>query len=66
MWWAHVQWGGWWSLWQGRKLCLRTFDRRVVLVHKVTLDELYGQATLAHATASDNHQLVFPKELRQR
>jgi len=46
-------------------VCVRTFDRRVVFVHKVTLDELYRQATLAHTTAANHHQLVFPEELKR-
>lgn len=36
-----------------------TFNCRVILVHKVTLDELNSQARLSDATAADNHQLVL-------
>lgn len=45
---------------------MRTFYRRVVLVDEVALDELDGETTLSHATATDDHQLVFPQELRRK
>lgn len=40
-----------------------TFYRRIILIHKVTLDKLDGKAALAHAAAADHHELVFPQEL---
>lgn len=36
-----------------------TFNRWIVLVHEVTLDQLDGQAGLSDTTTADNHQLVF-------
>jgi hypothetical protein len=41
-----------------------TLDGRVVLVNKVALDQLDGQARLSHTTAADYDQLVLPEELR--
>lgn len=43
---------------------MRTFDRRIIFIHEVALDELDGQTTLSHTTTSDHHELVFPEELR--
>ena len=47
----------------GTTKSLRTFDCWVVFVHEMTLDQLDCEATLSHTTTTDNHQLVFPKEL---
>lgn len=41
-----------------------TFDRRVIFVDEVRLDQLDCEAGLSHTTASDDDQLVFPQELR--
>jgi hypothetical protein len=46
--------------------CALTFNRRVVLVDEVALDELDGQARLSHTTAAYYHQLVFSEKLRRR
>ena len=45
-------------------IVMRTFNCRIVFVDEVTLDELDCETTLAHASSSDNHQLVFPEELQ--
>lgn len=37
-----------------------TFDGRIVLIDKVALDELDGEAGLAHTTTANDYQLVFP------
>lgn len=42
-----------------------TFDRRIVLINKVALYELNGQAGFAHAAASYNHEFVFAEELHR-
>jgi hypothetical protein len=44
---------------------VHTFDGRVVFVNEVALDQLYGQAGLAHTAAADHHQLVLAKKLRE-
>ena len=41
-----------------------TFDCRVILVHKVRLDKLNGQAGFSDTTATDYDQLVLAEELR--
>lgn len=41
-----------------------TLNGRVVFIDKVALDQLDGQARLAHATAADDDQLVFAEKLR--
>lgn len=41
-----------------------TLNGRVVLVYKVALDQLDGQARLSHAAAADYDQLVLSEELR--
>jgi len=41
-----------------------TFNRRIIFVHKVTLDELYCQARLSHTAATDHDQLVLSQKLR--
>jgi hypothetical protein len=43
-----------------------TFDCRVVLVNKVTLDELDGQTRLSDTTTADDYELVLAEKLRQR
>jgi hypothetical protein len=48
------------SLFQGSL----TFNSRVILVYKVALDQLDGQAGLSYTTAADYHQLILSKELR--
>jgi len=40
-----------------------TFDRRVILVHEVTLYELYRQTRLSDSTITNNDQFVFSHEL---
>ena len=42
---------------------LRTFNRRVVFIDEVALDQLDGEATLSHASSADDHQLVFSEKL---
>lgn len=37
----------------------RTFDSGVILVDKVSLDELDGQARFTDTTSADNDELVF-------
>lgn len=44
---------------EGGVFAVLTFNCWIVLVHKVTLDQLDGQAGLSDATTADNHQLVF-------
>jgi hypothetical protein len=41
-----------------------TLNRRVVLVHEVTLNQLDRQARLSHATAAYDHQLILSEKLR--
>jgi len=41
----------------------RTFNRWVVLVDEVALDELDGQARLADTTSADHDELVLAQEL---
>jgi hypothetical protein len=43
---------------------LLTLNGRVVFVDKVALDQLDGQAGLAHASAADYDQLVLSEKLR--
>ena len=47
----------------GRLIAL-TFNCRVVLVYKMTLDQLYCETALPYTSAAHHHQLVFPQELR--
>lgn len=42
-----------------------TFNRRVILVDKVALDQLDGQTRLSDTTATDYDQLVFSEKLRR-
>lgn len=44
----------------GRK---RTFDRRIVFVDEVALDQLDGQAGLSDTSATDDDELVLSQEL---
>lgn len=43
-----------------------TFNRRVIFVNEVALDQLNRQARLSDTTTTDNHQLVFSEELFDR
>lgn len=45
---------------QGR----RTFNRRVVFVYEVTLDELDCETTLSDTTAAHNDELVLSEKLK--
>lgn len=49
-----------------RKRRSATFYSRIVLVDKVGLYELNGQATLAYTSATDDDELVFPQKLQHR
>lgn len=39
---------------------------RVIFIHKVVLDELYGECTLAHTSSSYHHQLILRHLCRRR
>ena len=45
---------------------LRTFNRRVVLVNKVALNQLDCKAGFSDATSAYDHQLVFSQELDRK
>lgn len=45
---------------------MRTFDRGVIFIDEMALDQLDRQTRLAHATAPDDDQLVFPEKLHGR
>jgi len=47
-------------------LPIRVFNRRVILVYEVLLDELDRQGRFADATAADNDKLVLSEKLRLR
>ena len=42
----------------------RTFDRRIIFIDEMTLDQLDGQTRLPHASSTDHDKLVLPQELR--
>lgn len=46
-----------------RSLPVRTFDRGIIFIDEVALDELDCEARLAHTSSTDNDELVFPQEL---
>lgn len=48
---------------RGNGLQRHTLDSRIVLVNEVGLDQLDGQARLAHTTAADDDELVFSEKL---
>ena len=48
----------------GRVGMLRTFDGGIVFIHEMALDELDCETALPDATAADDNEFVFPKELR--
>ena len=44
-------------------LPVAVLDGRVVLLHEDSLDKLDSQGGLAHASATQHHDLVFPHDL---
>lgn len=44
----------------GKEGARHTFYRWIILIHKVTLDELNGEAAFAHSAATHYYELVLP------